>query len=392
MDSPLAGGSGVAWGDYDNDGWPDLFAVNYGDFRLYHNNQDGTFTNVAATAGIAGNGECSPAWADYDNDSDLDLYVGCMSGSVAGYLFRNNGDATFTDVREAAWLNLSEQNRPVAWGDYDNDGWLDLFVAEPSAGRSCSTTTRGDGTFSDGSLAAHLGSGSGYTGAAWGDYDGDGWLDLFIGNDGTPNLLYHNLLASSENHWLQVKLLGTLSNVSGIGARVRVVAGGLAMNREVSGGSGFYSQNSLPAEFGLGTYTGTVTVEVYWPSGQLDLLSGVASDQVITVTESTGRLHDLEMTDVLPAGARAGRSTVHSRPPHCAIWANSLKRMCPCSVRSACWAVCCTARRSRWRRLTRLYGSKSSSRPSLRPQAAIMRSPAQLCWQATKTPPTISRR
>ena len=296
----ISGGSGAAWGDYDGDGWPDLFVVTPG-YVLYHNEGDGTFTEVSGAAGLNGYANGAPAWGDYDNDGDLDLFVTTYDQYEPNGLYRNNGSGTFTHVSAVAGVNRFGYARGAAWADYDNDGWLDVFVSD-QRGPDKLYHNEGNGTFSDGNLAARLDGGWQSSGAAWGDYDGDGYLDLYVGREWEPNLFYHNMLAGRGGHWLHVKLVGTLSNVSGISARVRVVGGSLSQIREVSGGSGFYSQDSLPVEFGLGGYTGTVGVEVTWPSGVVDTLPGVTTDQVITIVESTGRLHDLAMVNVAPDG------------------------------------------------------------------------------------------
>ncbi|MBN1660535.1 MAG: VCBS repeat-containing protein [Anaerolineae bacterium] len=345
VDNP-ADNTAVAWADYDADGWLDLLVVGYwADHALYHNQGDGTFSNVAGPAGLAGSsqGGEGAAWGDYDDDGDPDLYIAQNGPNT---LFRNNGDGTFTDVTAAAGVSDARFSRGTAWGDLDNDGDLDLYVTnygEENAfyrndggvftnmsapagvndpgngigvtlgdldndadldvwvvndGPNALYLNNGDGTFAQHPGLTHSANAHGIASA---DYDGDGDLDAYVTNrnDG-PNLLYRN--RGNGNHWLHVRTSGSYSNADGIGARVQVVAAGLSQIREVSGGSGFASQDSLPVEFGLGAYDGTVTVEVTWPSGVVDTLSGISVDQVVVVTESNPPLHDLAVVNVAPGG------------------------------------------------------------------------------------------
>ena len=281
--------SSVAWGDYDNDGDSDLYITNSRYNHLFQNQGDGTFVDQAAELGVtaeAYGGGTGVAWGDYDNDDDLDL--GISAGGTA-VLFRNDGNA-FADVTASAGVGSAGiGGMGMAWADYDNDGWLDLYVTSDEG--SALYHNNGDGTFAEVTDVAGVDSGSGNWGTAWGDYDNDGDLDLFVVKGGLPELgepdlqdiLYRN--NGNSNHWLHVKTVGTISNRTGTGARVRVIAGGLSQIREVSGGSGRTSQDSLPVEFGFGTYTDTVTVEVTWPSGVVTTLTDVAVDQVLVVNE-----------------------------------------------------------------------------------------------------------
>jgi len=225
-------GSGLAWGDYDNDGDPDLFLVNFagslsgpgpdtGGSALYRNGGDGTFTDVTAGAGLAMSAYgMAAAWGDYDDDDDLDLYV---SSYGPDRLYRNEGDGTFTDATAAAGVGSDGFSAGVAWGDYDNDGHIDLYVtsyvrfdyieaerklASRQYGSEIPYTinpstyppaanllyrNNGDGTFSEVAAAAGVDDADGRSlGAAWFDFDDDGWPDLYVANDVSANGVFHN--------------------------------------------------------------------------------------------------------------------------------------------------------------------------------------------------------
>jgi hypothetical protein len=197
--------------DYDNDGHLDIFVKNIPDTiavnALYHNNGDGTFTSVEGAGGLAdanhGIDEGSiVSFADYDNDGWMDVVIGGNDSSEA--LYHNNGDGTFTDVTDAAGLTPKVNTQGLAWGDYDNDEFLDLYVSrgkQSGLGELGNTLYRnnGNGTFSDVTLQAGVNDDTNTWAAAWGDYDNDGFLDLFVARPGqhelgvgNANLLYHN--------------------------------------------------------------------------------------------------------------------------------------------------------------------------------------------------------
>ncbi|MBE0565598.1 MAG: VCBS repeat-containing protein [Krumholzibacteria bacterium] len=278
-------GQGVAWGDYDDDGDLDLYLANYGQAnKLFRNDGDGTF--VDATSGqLANTGSgTGVAWGDYDNDGDLDLFL--ANSGEANKLFRNDGDGDFFDATGLALPpGDSGSCHGVAWGDYDNDGDLDLYLANVG---SANKLLRNDGgTFLDATaLVPPLGDAGNGFGVAWGDYDNDGDLDLYLANSGQANKLFRNDAAENQ-HWLQVKLEGTRSNRAGIGARVRVVAGGSSQIREISGGSGYCSQDAMVASFGLGAAATIDSLIVHWPSGVVQAVSPAPSvDGALLVVES----------------------------------------------------------------------------------------------------------
>ncbi len=273
-------GVGVAWADYDNDNDLDLYLVNnYGANKLFRNDGGGTF--VDATSGPLGDaaGGFGVAWGDYDNDGDLDIYL--TNDGQANKLFRNDGGGTFGDATIGP-LGDTGYGNGVAWGDYDNDGDLDLYLA--NIGSNKLLRNDGSGTFVDATTDPLGDAGSGY-GVGWGDYDNDGGLDLYLANYNQTNKLMHNE-ATAGSHWLQVKLQGAVSNRAGIGARVKVVAGGATRIREISGGSGFLSQDAMMASFGLESATSVDLVEVRWPSRLVQVVSPPpAMDGAVTVME-----------------------------------------------------------------------------------------------------------
>jgi hypothetical protein len=299
----------VAWGDFNNDSWPDLFVPQGGTHvperdqngLLYLNTRDGSFallTNSVVYNTRANGVAC--AWGDYDNDGFLDLFVSNFYGQN-NFLYHNNGDGTFAPVTNSIVTVDGGTSVGCAWGDYDNDGWLDLFVANlgpvsPNGGSIAPENNflyhnNGDGTFTkvtSGRLVNDLGYS---TGCAWADYDNDGFLDLAVANGWVTrsenNFLYHN--NGNTNNWINFRLVGTASNRSAIGAKVRVLAtvGGRTIwqMREISGGSNYGSQNDMRANFGLGEATNVDTVRIEWPSGTVQDLHNVAARQFLTITE-----------------------------------------------------------------------------------------------------------
>ena len=317
---------GTAFGDYDKDGHLDIHVVNVEQPNvLYHNNGDGTFTDVTEIAGmkLPITSGFVTFFFDYDNDLDLDIFIsnfGSFSAFIESQitgtalqdndrqmLYCNNGDGTFTDVTKEAGLYKSFGAMGANFGDVDNDGYLDIYLANggPQMGRLETDAlfhNDGDGTFSDITDFAGLGSiGKGH-GVTFGDYDGDGDLDIYVpvggpfSGDQWPNRFYRNegspvvnrkTGAVYHNHWLVIKTVGVKSNRDGIGAKVAITAGTLKLYAEVSGGCGFGSTNSLPVEFGLGNNKKAEIVKIQWPSGIVDTFVNVRANQMIEVTEGT---------------------------------------------------------------------------------------------------------
>lgn len=289
---------GSAWSDYDNDGWPDLYVANgWLEQDLFFHNQGGTnFSTIVAAPFSAESGPSGAvAWGDFDNDGDQDLFVG-FGGNDRSILYRNDGPAGFVKVTDAGIGLEPSLGVGAVWGDYDNDGWLDLYQSNRDQANTLYHNL-GNGRFEKVTDNPAVTDVKASNGATWGDYDGDGFLDLFVANwDNQTSDLYHNV--GNGNHWLKVRLVGTKSNKSGIGAKVRVKAtiGGRSFwqLREINTGDGLGAPE-LAAHFGLGNASTVEVIRVEWPSGTVDemtgrvgenFLSSIEANQVITITES----------------------------------------------------------------------------------------------------------
>jgi hypothetical protein len=298
-------------GDFDNDGWPDIYvACDSTPSILYHNNHNGTFTDIGIAAGCGLNGDgnvqagMGATAGDYNCDGWLDIFKTNFSDDTSS-LYLNDGHGSFTDATYDAGIGLNTQW--LGWGcgfvDLDNDGWADLLLAnghvypevekasinEPFKEPKVVYRNLRNGRFEDVSKRAGPGVGllRSARGVAIGDFDNDGSIDVVINNMNDPPTLLRNGNLT-KNHWLKVKVLGVKSNRSGIGARVRVVAGLHSQIDEVRSGGSYISQNELRLHFGLGPVDKADLVEVKWPSGMLDRIKSVKANQTILVQEGAG--------------------------------------------------------------------------------------------------------
>lgn len=315
-------GLGVVVGDYDGDGWPDVFVANdtVPNF-LFHNEPSGaasggasgfsrTFKEVGLIAGVAVANDGKPRagmgtdFGDYDGDGRLDLAVGNHEFESTS-VFRNLGNGLFAHVTNES--RVGAPTRPwvtfgLAWFDYDNDGRLDLAAANGHVVDNTAMVrpgskhaqprllfhNNGDRTFADASRDA----GPDFTvdrvgrTLVAGDVDNDGRLDLLVTNNGQPVELLHN--NGDRKNALIVRLIGTKSNRDGIGATVKATTGAMSQLREVKAGSSYLGQNDVRVHVGLGAATAVDRLEIRWPGGQTDTVPMVAANQLVTVTEGQG--------------------------------------------------------------------------------------------------------
>jgi Tol biopolymer transport system component len=353
-DDRLGSANGACWGDYDNDGDLDVFVVHREGLNdeLYRNQGDGTFRRVTEGVAVNNGGDGRTcACGDVDDDGDLDLFVGNFRDGdtkATNFFYLNRGDGSFDNVTEgtlvtdrqatygssfvdadedgdldlflsnisrtdhnALYINdgrgqfakrtdgsiVTADSRPSkghAWGDYDNDGDLDLFIANGTEAdvdlRNFLYLNDGHGRFTAVTVGDLVNDVTISAGAAWADFDADGDLDLFVANWGgsdEDNALYRN--QTYDRHWLVVRLVGQRSNRMGLGARVRARAridgDDRWQTRWLLPATGYASQNEPIVHFGLGDATRVETLEVRWPSGVVDVLEGVGVDDTVEVVE-----------------------------------------------------------------------------------------------------------
>jgi PKD repeat protein len=354
--SPIYG-RGVQWADFDNDGWQDAYVSNYrlGANYLWLNNRDGTFTEMAMDYGTAGIGRdpqgnipggyyghtIGSAFGDYDNDCNLDLFQANLvhkdpsRGKFCddSKFYRNDGGPLyhFTDVRDSLGIPFfdyqgtgfdpydsqtyykDELFSNIVFGDYDNDGWLDFYLPQvyDFPWTDCFLyRNNGNGTFSDVHDSKDIHSHNGYAGA-WADHDNDGDLDLITygkyPEHTTMITRFYENNGTGGNHWIHINLTGSgvKNNLNGIGARVTLTYGASKQIRDVTAGTGSHAtQNSMLLEFGLGTHTGSVDVEVWWPSGKVQTHTTSTLDQRVNISESPDGplITDLNSTSLVNAG------------------------------------------------------------------------------------------
>jgi hypothetical protein len=303
-------GMGAASADFDNDGWPDIYvACDSAPSLLYRNNHDGTFREIAVAAGCAFDEDGAAlagmgvAVADYDGDGWLDIVRTNFSEQVTT-LYRNYGGGFETaSIKAGLGVNRKYLGFGVDFFDFDNDGWKDLLIANGHvysqiAKRRLHLSYRqpkvlyrnlGNGRFEDVSAQAgaairaeHLG-----RGCAFGDFDNDGDVDAIVNNLGGPPTLLRND-GGNGNGSISIKCVGTRSNRSAIGTRVKVTGGSRSQIAEVMSGSSYYSQNDLRLHFGLGRAAKADTVEVAWPSGLRETLRDLPANRRFVVHETKG--------------------------------------------------------------------------------------------------------
>lgn len=345
-----------AWADYDNDGYLDLFvALDAGvDNLLFHNNGNGSFTQI--TTGVIvndGGNSRGGGWCDYDNDGDMDLFV--SNYLDVDFLYRNDGAGNFTKITTGSLVNTSGPTFGASWGDVNNDGWMDIYItnfnpdcqlylSDQIGGftqvanspvksvpidANCSAfgdldndgdldllVANGDQTSPAFDLRNNhfLNSGNGtftqVTGQATftldqfnsqslalADYDLDGYLDVAVANrSGQKNQLYNNV--GGLNHWVEIKLEGIASNSEGIGARLRVLSGGTWQTRQVLANSGYRAQSDITAHFGLATANEIDSLIIYWPSGLICTFDRLPVDSLYTFIEACDACEPLGKTGV----------------------------------------------------------------------------------------------
>ncbi len=285
----------VSWVDLEPDGDSDLYVVYFDRPNRLLRNDGGVFTEHTPAPLDDSPYGSSACWGDYDSDGDLDVYLARSTGACR--LLQNEGLTGFKDVT-AAPINLNGGCRSASWADIDNDCDLDLYVVLIGV-KNRLFRNDGEAGFVDVTTYPVNDAGRGWS-AGWADYDRDGRLDLYLGNDGSWNKLFRNGCGGA-GHWLEVNLRGVQSNSFGVGARVRVVAGGRTQVREVGCGSGYLSQDQITAHFGLGDDSTVDSLTVYWPSGIVQHeSSGFAADRILTLTEST---QPAEIREDAPAAA-----------------------------------------------------------------------------------------
>jgi ASPIC and UnbV/FG-GAP-like repeat/Secretion system C-terminal sorting domain len=277
----------VATGDYDNDGDLDIFLGtqsypgSYFTGILYRNNGNGTFTEVTASSGITTNYYIWGAeWGDYNNDGYLDLFIATTSGLYQ--LYKNNGNGTFTEVSSTVGITDNGNAYSCVWLDYDNDGWFDLYVAR-GQGYADIMYRNVNGYFTNVANTIGLVDLLHSSCVSAGDYNNDGYLDLYVNNNGSANRLFKN--SGGPNKWVIFRLQGVTSNRSAIGSRVTIKTGNQMQIREVEGGSGGKGQNSLPVEFGIGSATIIDSVIIRWTNGLVQKFANIAPNQIIDVIE-----------------------------------------------------------------------------------------------------------
>ena len=367
---------GASWGDYNNDGFLDVFISIRDPFIpniLYRNNGDKTFTLANVEAGLLTDGYMSfcSAFIDYDNDGDQDIYVANDKYANPNLMYRNNGDATFTEVGNITGTDVSIDAMSVTVEDVNYDGWLDIYITnDPS--NNILFVNNGDGTFTDMAQSYQVTFNSSSWGAVFLDADNDKDLDLYVSgegngtvspflssafyeninsslfqlnnnavpgdfaynygnaigdvdNDGYPEIVVNNIdheniflwknTTNTSNNWLKVKLEGTTSNRNGIGSFIEISINANKQYRYTCLGEGYLSQNSATEQFGLGTETIVDYVKVKWLSGIEDIFYNVSPNQTMNIIEGSSLSIDEQNLNTLKyyPNPSNGKLTIESK-------------------------------------------------------------------------------
>lgn len=307
----------VAVGDYDNDGDPDIHIAN--DMEpdlLYQNNGDGTFTDITNFSGtgydengMPGSGMGS-AFGDYDNDGFLDLAVSNASSQPV-LLYQNDSALYFSDISYTSGVGavtLPYFKWAVEFFDYNNDGLQDLYVSNGHLQDNISlfsdatypqedllfqnTKIKNKHIFTNVSTEVDL---TKHTmmvgrGAVFGDYDNDRDIDIFLNHSNQPAILLRND-GGNKNNWITIQTIGTKSNASGIGTRIKLTAGDFTQMKEVHSGSSYLSQNDLRLHFGLNKNTVIDKLELNWPSGKKQQFTNLKANQILQIHEEKGLIN-----------------------------------------------------------------------------------------------------
>ncbi len=311
LSDPTSKSLGVAILDYDNDGWPDLLIANDTQpNKLYLNKKNGAFEEHAVSAGVAFSEDgiaragMGVDAADYDRSGSASLIITNFSNQMLS-LYHNEGNGLFVDEAprsEVGRATLVTLGFGCFFFDYDNDGWPDIFIADGHIENEIERVQKrvsyaepphlfrnlGNGKFEEVTtkMGARFAAPKVARGAAYADINNDGALDILVTTNGGPAHLYRR--EGGTNQSLRVKLVGTKSNRDGIGAIVRVIAGSDKQWQMMKSGSSYLSQSELVLTFGLGSKTRADTVEIQWPSGQVDKVSNINAGQTVTIEEGKG--------------------------------------------------------------------------------------------------------
>ncbi len=294
------------WVDYDNDGDNDLFVTNEGNNKntLYRNDGNGVFTQITDNAIVQDfRDSMGSSWADVDNDGDFDLLV--TNNNQPNQLFINDGNGNFTEKTDSEIAEEITNSFGSVFADFDNDGDLDLFIGNAYSDthfKNSISINDGNGNFTKDTTSV-LANQEGWTySAAFGDYNNDGWLDLILANnqnEAQTNSVFKN--TGTGKNWTKIKLTGTNSNKSAIGTVLKLTAiingNSVTQMRKIESASGYCSQNSLTAHFGLDNATEITKLEIKWTSGLTEIFNNISINSTNNLVEGTGMMSVSESRD-----------------------------------------------------------------------------------------------